>query len=89
MTANDSMESEFILAFVEHVSRQLCKTFPKYKHVLLSLDGHGSRNGARWLKEAAKENIKVCLQPRNTLVFLQTNDQRTNRQLKKDIWRAR
>ena len=48
-------------------------------HYLLTIDGHGSRNGLESLQECSSNGCEVVLSPANTSHFLQPCDQRVNK----------
>ena len=84
-----SMTMDIIPTFIKHMNAFIRKETPAEKHVLLTLDGHSSRNGLSWLKEAEKNKIIVVKAPANTSHFLQPCDQTINKRIAKGVRRSR
>ena len=78
MTDNGSMEMDVLQAFISHISKHFRKIVGK-QSVLLTLDGHASRNGAGWIEECRRNNIEAVIAPANTSHFLQPCDQAVNK----------
>ena len=78
MTENGSMEMEILQAFITHISKHFQKIVGSLS-VLLTLDGHASRNGAGWIEECRRHNIDAIIAPANTSHFLQPCDHAVNK----------
>ena len=78
VTENGSMEMENFQAFITHISKHIQKIVGR-QSVLLTLDGHASRNGAGWIEECRRNYIDAVIAPANTSHFLQPCDQAVNK----------
>ena len=81
-TEKGSMEMSVMPAFVKHLNAFVRSFLPQNETYLLSLDGHGSRNGAEWLDICAANKFEVVVSPANTSHFLQPCDQFVNKKFK-------
>ena len=78
VTENGSMEMGILQAFITHISKHFQKIVGS-QSVLLTLDGHASRNGTGWIEECRRNNIDAVIAPANTSHFLQPCDQAVNK----------
>ena len=84
-TEKSSMEMSVMPAFVKHLNAFVRSFLPQDVTYLLSLDGHGSRNGVEWLDICAAKKCEVVVSPANTSHFLQPCDQFVNKKFKKKM----
>ena len=78
-----SMTSDLLPVFIRHLNRNIRNVVSEDEHVLVTLDGHSSRKGLAWLREAKQAKMVVVRSPANTTHFLQPWDLRVNKRISK------
>lgn len=84
VTENGSMEMDVLEAAVKHVNKFIRDAVGDNR-VVLTLDGHSSRNGTGWVDQCRANNIDAIIAPANTSHFLQPCDQYVNKRFKNAI----
>ena len=84
-TEKGSMEMSIMPAFIKHLNAYVRSFLPNDVSYLLSLDGHGSRNGVEWLELCSENRCEVVVSPANTSHFLQPCDQFVNKTFKMEM----
>lgn len=81
MSTNGSMEMDILESAIKHIARNIREIVGNAK-VILTLDGHASRNGVGWIEECRRQNIEAVIAPANTSHILQPCDKRVNKKFK-------
>ena len=85
LTENGSMEMDILAAFIGHFNSFVRQFVHPSQNILLTLDGHSSRNGFERLRRCMRHNIDVVQAPANTSHVLQPCDKCFNKKFKDSI----
>lgn len=84
VSEHGSMEMGILHAAIEHANNCIRRVVGD-EPVILTLDGHASRNGTGWIEACREHNIEAVIAPANTSHILQPCDKDVNKKIKVSV----
>ena len=84
-----SMTMELLPMFIRHFNRNARRYVNSGESIVITIDGHRSRNGVEWLQLCQQFSIEVVQAPANTTHFLQPCDSHILKSFKSSMRRLR